>query len=212
MTYDEDGFGPDDVMTLANVSRETLERIERVIATLKEWSTQLNLIGRNEWRHLWRRHVWDSAQILDHVPRNALVVDLGSGAGFPGLLTAAALSAEGTGKVHLVEKSTKKSAYLRAAIEAADLSAEVHACRVEEVTNLRADIVTARAFAPLPRLMASASHLISKDTIALLHKGQKWKEELTEATETWNFSSEAIPSRSGGSGVILKVWGVQRVG
>jgi len=92
---DEDGFGPSDIASLANVSRETLERIECVIETLKEWSTRLNLIGRNEWRHIWRRHVWDSAQLLDQISRDAKVVDLGSGAGFPALILASALTAEG---------------------------------------------------------------------------------------------------------------------
>jgi len=208
---DEDGFGPSDVQSLANVSRETLQRIETVADTLKEWSARLNLIGPNEWRHIWHRHVWDSAQLLDHISRDARVVDLGSGAGFPGLILASALTAEGSGKVTLVEKSAKKAMFLRAAIEAADLRAEVQACRAEEVSGVEADIVTARAFAPLPRLMVSASQWLEKDATALLHKGQKWKDELTAAAETWTFTSEAIPSRSGGSGVILKVWGVQRV-
>lgn len=208
---DEDGFGPSDIQSLANVSRETLERIECIIATLKEWSTRLNLIGPNEWRHIWRRHVWDCAQLLDHISRDARVVDLGSGAGFPSLIIASALSAEGDGNVSLIEKSAKKATFLRAAIDAADLRAEVRACRAEDVKDVEADIVTARAFAPLPRLMVSASHWLEKDATALLHKGQKWNEELTAASETWKFTSEAIPSRSGGSGVILKVWGVQRV-
>ena len=211
MILDEDGFGPDDIMSLANVSRETSERIGVLIGTLKEWSSELNLIGRNEWRHIWRRHVYDCAQILEHVPRDADIIDLGTGAGFPGLIAACALSAEGTGKVHLIEKSTKKCQYLSAAIETAKLNAEVHNRRAEDVTGITAGIVTARAFAPLPRLLASSSHLFQKDTLALLHKGQNWKEELTEAAKTWNFTSEAIPSRSGGSGVILKIWGVQRV-
>lgn len=208
---DEDGFGPSDIESLAHVSRETLERIERVIGTLKEWSTRLNLIGRNEWRHLWRRHVWDSAQLLDHVSRDSNVVDLGSGAGFPALILASALTAEGNGKVSLIEKSPKKATFLREAIKAADLRAEVYGCRIEDAPVITADIVTARAFAPLPRLMVSASQWLERDATALLHKGQKWKEELTAASETWKFTSEAIQSRSGGSGVILKVWGVQRV-
>ena len=211
MIRDEDGFGPEDIQTLANVSRETCERIECVIRTLKEKSVDLNLIGRNEWRHVWRRHVWDSAQLLDHVPRDSKVVDLGSGAGFPGLILACALTEEGDGLVSLVEKSVKKAAFLKSAIDAADLRADVQAKRAEDVTDIEADIVTARAFAPLPRLMVSASHWLEKGAIAYLHKGQKWKEELTSASETWKFSSEAIPSRSGGSGVILKVWGAQRV-
>jgi len=211
MILDEDGFGPEDITSLANVSRETSERIGVLIDTLEEWSSQLNLIGRNEWRHIWRRHVFDCAQILEHIPRDAEVVDLGTGAGFPGLVVACALSAEGIGKTHLVEKSAKKCLYLTAAIEAAKLNAIVHNQRSEEVASVSADIVTARAFAPLPRLLASSSHLFQKDTLAVLHKGQNWKEELTEAAKTWNFSSEAIPSRSGGSGVILKIWGVQRV-
>ena len=211
MIKDEDGFGLADVMTQASVSRETSERITTVVETLKEWSSELNLIGRNEWRHIWRRHVFDSAQILEHIPRDAEVVDLGTGAGFPGLIVASALSAEGIGKTHLIEKAAKKCVYLRAVVEAAKLNAEVHNQRAEEVEGVTTDIITARAFAPLPRLMSSASHLFGKDTLAVLHKGQNWKEELTAASKTWNFSSEAIPSRSGGSGVILKIWGVQRV-
>lgn len=211
MIIDENGFGPDDIHRQGNVSRETLERISQLLETLKSWSSEMNLIGRNEWRHIWYRHVWDSAQLLEHISRDARIVDLGSGAGFPGLILAAALTEEGSGHVTLVEKSPKKASFLRAAIEAGGLRADVRAERAEEVKDISADIVTARAFAPLPRLMVSASHWLEKGATGLLHKGEKWKDELTDTAKTWNFTSEAIPSRSGGAGVILKVWGVERV-
>lgn len=191
-----------DFLAAEDVSRETLDRLDRVIGTLDDWRKRSNLIGPREWPVIWTRHVADCFQLLDHLPENAKVVDLGSGAGFPGLIIAAARPA---GHVTMIESVGKKCAFLRAAIEAAGLSASVRQERVESVGPIPADYVTARAFAPLPKLLDYAAPWLKQGATGLFLKGERWKEELTEASQTWNFAYEAIPSRVGGSGTILIV-------
>jgi len=183
-----------------DVSRETLDRLDRVIDTLDDWRMRSNLIGPREWPVIWTRHVADCFQILDLIPEDAKVVDLGSGAGFPGLIIAAARPA---GHVTMIESVGKKCAFLRAAIEAAGLNATVRQERVESVEPMPADFVTARAFAPLPKLLDYAAPWLKRGASGLFFKGERWKEELTDASQTWNFAHEAIPSRVGGSGTIL---------
>jgi len=185
-----------------DVSRETLARLDSVIDTLDSWRLRSNLIGPREWPHIWQRHVWDCLQLLDHIPETARVVDLGSGAGFPGLIIAAARP---KGHVTMIESVGKKAAFLRAAILAADLPADVIQGRVESAEAGPADIVTARAFAPLPRLLDYAAPWMKNGAKGLFLKGERWEEELTDARQRWNFAYEAIPSRSGGSGVVLIV-------
>jgi 16S rRNA (guanine527-N7)-methyltransferase len=185
-----------------DVSRETLAKLDIIIETLDHWRTRSNLIGPKEWPQIWTRHVGDSVQLLDRIPDTASVVDLGSGAGFPGLILAAARPA---GHVTMIESVGKKCAFLRAAIKAADLPAEVHQGRVEAAPPIAAAYVTARAFAPLPELLDYASPWLCKGATGVFPKGERWKEELTAAQQRWNFAYQAIPSRSGGSGVILIV-------
>ncbi|MFN4183184.1 MAG: 16S rRNA (guanine(527)-N(7))-methyltransferase RsmG [Hyphomonas sp.] len=190
-----------------DVSRETLTRIDCVTATLDVWRQKSNLIGPKEWPQIWTRHVGDSWQLLDHIPESARVVDLGSGAGFPGLIIAAARP---SGHVTMIESVGKKCAFLNAAIQEAGLNASVHQGRVEAAPPLRAEFVTARAFAPMPELLDYAAPWLRKGATGIFPKGERWNEELTAARQRWNFAHEAIPSRSGGSGVILIVREVAR--
>ncbi|WP_213269432.1 16S rRNA (guanine(527)-N(7))-methyltransferase RsmG [Hyphomonas sp.] len=190
-----------------DVSRETLDRLGQVIATLDVWRQKSNLIGPKEWPQIWTRHVGDSWQLLDHIAQTARVVDLGSGAGFPGLIIAAARP---SGHVTMVESVGKKCAFLRAAIDAAGLPASVHQGRVEAAPLISAEFVTARAFAPMPELLDYAAPWLRKGAVGVFPKGERWKEELTAARQRWNFAYEAIQSRSGGSGVILIVREVSR--
>jgi 16S rRNA (guanine527-N7)-methyltransferase len=191
-----------------DVSRETLDRLDKVIDTLDAWRMRCNLIGPKEWPNIWLRHVWDCLQLLDHVPDGARIVDLGSGAGFPGLILAAARP-----DVHvtMIESVGKKAAFLRAAIQAASLTADVVQGRVENVPVNPADLVTARAFARLPHLLDYAAPWMKNGAKGLFLKGERWEEELTDARQVWNFAYEAIPSRSGGAGVVLKVRELKRV-
>ncbi len=190
-----------------DVSRETSERLDTVILTLDAWRRRSNLIGPREWPQIWSRHVADSYQILPHIPETAHCVDLGSGAGFPGLVMSAARP---TGHVTMMESVGKKCAFLRAAIEAAGLNASVYQGRIEAAPPSDADIVTARAFAPLPKLLEYAWPWMKNGAMGVFLKGERWNEELTDARQSWNFAYEAIPSRTGGSGVILIVRELKR--
>ncbi len=190
-----------------DVSRETSERLDTAILTLDAWRKRSNLIGPREWPQIWSRHVADSYQILPHIPETARCVDLGSGAGFPGLVVSAARP---KGHVTMMESVGKKCAFLRAAIEAAGLSASVYQGRIEAAPPSDADIVTARAFAPLPKLLEYAWPWMKNGAMGVFLKGERWNEELTDARQSWNFAYEAIPSRTGGSGVILIVRELKR--
>jgi len=190
-----------------DVSRETSERLDAIILTLDAWRKRSNLIGPREWPQIWSRHVADSYQILPHIPETAKCVDLGSGAGFPGLIVSAARP---NGHVTMMESVGKKCAFLRAAITEAGLNASVFQGRIESAPRSNAEIVTARAFAPMPKLLEYASPWMENGATGVFLKGERWKEELTDAQQSWNFAYEAIPSRTGGSGVILIVRELER--
>ena len=132
---DADGFGAEDILRLTDVSRETLERIATVINVLDRWRTTYNLIGPSERDHLWRRHVLDSVQIWPYrCAETSAWIDLGSGAGFPGLITAC-MAASTNSSFTLVESSGKKASFLRAASREADLSVTVKSERIESVSR-----------------------------------------------------------------------------
>ncbi len=207
---DLDGFGPNDILVATNVSRETMARIETIVDLLGDWRLRYNLIGPNEMDHIWRRHVFDSLQLAELVALDATLVDLGSGAGFPGLILAACMVDHG-GAVTMIESVGKKCAFLREAAAVAGLPAKVRQARVENSHEIEANIVTARAFAPLPKLLDYAEPWLSRGATAILPKGNRWQEELTQAQECWKFAYDVIPSRSG-DGVILKISEVSRGG
>ena len=206
---DLDGFGPSDLEKAENVSRETLERIEIVVAELDEWRTKINLIGPSEFEQVWRRHVWDSWQLFPHIPSAGKIIDLGSGSGFPALILAAGFASKES-HMTMIESVGKKCAFLRAAVQAANLQANVVQGRVEAVNPVQADCVTARAFAPLPKLLDYAEPWLKAGAYGVFPKGRRWEEELTAAQESWRFAYEAIPSVSW-DGAILKISEVSRV-
>jgi 16S rRNA (guanine527-N7)-methyltransferase len=167
----------------AGVSRETRERLEAYAACLVDWQGRMNLVGRSTLDDLWRRHMQDSAQLLRHVPPGCRrLVDLGSGAGFPGLV----LSILGVRGVELVESDQKKAAFLRAAAHAAGSDAVVHACRIEEIPVGQADVVTARALAPLERLVPMVASFMGEGSVAILPKGSSLDDELKAVARHWH--------------------------
>jgi 16S rRNA (guanine527-N7)-methyltransferase len=204
---DEDGFGPEDVVRETGVSRETVARIRAYLAVLDDWRERINLIGPGEGRHLWRRHVLDSLQLLKEIfPTDLRLADLGSGAGFPGLVLACALADREGASVTLVEKSVRKSQFLEAAITAVGLPARVLNQRLEDpAPKERFDVVTARALAPLPKLLGYAHGWLKPSGKALLMKGRDAVKELTLARESWTFEVSSGPSLSSPEGQILKV-------
>jgi 16S rRNA (guanine527-N7)-methyltransferase len=173
---------------------------------LTEWNQRLNLVAESTLPDVWRRHVWDSAQLAPLIPKGAkTIVDLGSGAGFPGLVLAIML---GLSRVHLIESTQKKCCFLEAAIAATGAPAQVHCARAEAVTGLKADVVTARAVAPLERLLPLAYPFFRQGTIGLFLKGRSLNDELTAATKSWHLDAKPLPSRSDPSGFVLRVTGL----
>jgi 16S rRNA (guanine527-N7)-methyltransferase len=190
-----------------DVSRETLARLETYAALLRKWQKAINLVSRDSLADLWRRHMLDSAQLFPLLPENSrTLVDLGSGAGFPGLV----LAALGVPEVHLVESDARKCAFLREAARALDVAVRIHNCRAEDMPAMAADVITARALASLPDLLDLAGRFIGPHTICLFLKGKGVDEELTRAGERWSMTLARQSSASDPSGTILRLEHVHR--
>jgi 16S rRNA (guanine527-N7)-methyltransferase len=189
------------------VSRETRERLEAYAALLIRWQKAINLVGPKTLPDLWRRHMLDSAQLRPLVPEQTRrLVDLGSGAGFPGLV----LAIMGVEGVHLIESDARKATFLREAARVTGTAITIHAARIETIEGLPADVVTARAYAPLDKLLQGAARFWTHNSLGLFLKGQDIDVELTTAAKCWRFTAERLPSRSDPSGVVLRVGGLAR--
>lgn len=203
----------DEFGEITGVSRETLDGFETWRRLLEEANAHTNLVGRSTLADFWERHALDSYQLWDHIPEGARqFADLGAGAGFPGLALALGLKDRGLdGKVLMVDSVGKKVAFLNKVIKAIDVPAEARSIRVETMDpQTCVDVVTARAFAPLHKLLGYAHPLLKNGAVGLFFKGRRYEEELTEARKNWTFNSEAIPSRTS-DGVILRIDEVKRV-
>jgi 16S rRNA (guanine527-N7)-methyltransferase len=202
----------DRALTITPVSRETVERLDRFVAVLLAWQRRINLIAPSTEPTLWTRHIADSLQLLPLASNARTWVDLGSGAGFPGLAIGCALADLPGAKVYLVESNTKKATFLREAARAAGAPAEVHATRVETFADSapRAiDVVTARALAPLAELLTLAYPLLKGGAFGLFPKGQDVERELTEAAKYWKIQFNLAPSRTDPKGHIVVVRGLE---
>jgi 16S rRNA (guanine527-N7)-methyltransferase len=187
---------------LSSVSRETRERLDIYADLLRKWQRSINLVGPRTLDDLWNRHFVDSAQLMPLIPSTARVlVDFGSGAGFPGLV----LAILGVPQVHLIESDQRKSTFLREVARATGTSVTVHTKRIEQVTPFPADIVSARALAPLGDLLAFAAPFIGPDSLCLFPKGQTAEDELTAASKTWNINVNRIQSVTDPGATILRV-------
>jgi 16S rRNA (guanine527-N7)-methyltransferase len=203
----------DRALALTPVSRETVARLDRFVALLMTWQRRINLIARPTETDLWTRHIADSLQLLPLAPGAHIWVDLGSGGGFPGVVIACALADTPGARVHLVESNTKKAAFLREAVRASGAPATVHAVRAEDFVEdvpKRIEIVTARAVAPLSRLLAIAYPLLKSGAVGLFPKGQDAARELTSAAGCWKLQASLAPSRTDPKARIVVVRGVER--
>jgi 16S rRNA (guanine527-N7)-methyltransferase len=202
---DEVPLSPDAFAELAGVSRETLGRLKLYATMLEDWGARHNLMSRASAADLWRRHFWDSAQLVPLVPEDAAtLVDLGSGAGFPGLVLAECLRTRAI-KLTLIEATAKKCRFLEAVRDRLGLDVEIRCGRVEEAPRQAFDVISARAVAPLPVLLSYAQRFWEPRTMGLLLKGQNVDAELTEAHKSWKMRVKHHTSRSDSSGVILEV-------
>ena len=206
MAYNFEDFARD-----SDVSRETLADYQAWHALLLKWNRKINLVSPTALGDFWRRHALDSWQIWPHIPETALkFIDLGSGAGFPGLAMAIGCKARGQGGVTLVESVGKKATFLRTVIRELGLPANASSDRAEMIESEAYDVITARAFAPLPRLFSYAQPFWGEGTIGLFLKGETAQEELTESSKEWTYNVEAIPSRSDVTGCLLKITELRR--
>ena len=191
-----------------DVSRETLEAIEQFSSLLLRWNRTVNLIAAGDEPLLWQRHIADSLQLVPMIrPLPNRAIDLGSGAGFPGLILALA-----TG-VHfdLIEADMRKAAFLREAGRITRAPLKVHASRIEATAVLPAPLITARALAPLPKLLALAAPLLVPGGTCLFLKGSSAQTELTAAAAEWHMQVQCVPSRTAPNACILGISDLHRV-
>jgi 16S rRNA (guanine527-N7)-methyltransferase len=211
--------GPQALAAIGPVSRETLDRFDAFVRLLRQWQSVKNLVGPATLHEVWHRHIADSLQLIRYGPLHRRWVDIGSGAGFPGLVMAIAmrdplLSPQGTGHVHLIEPNARKAAFLQEASRVTGTATTVHAKRFEEVLpTLPADVavVTARAVTRLAGLCGMVAPLVDKGAVALFLKGQDVDLELTEATRYWKIIVERWPSITQAGAAVLRISSLRRV-
>ena len=197
---------------LADVSRETIEKLQAYVALVEKWTAKINLISKQSVRNIWDRHILDSAQIFTLAPDSGKWVDLGSGGGFPAIVISI-LSQEfgGRHEVLMVESDQRKAVFLRTEVRELGLKANAIADRIERVTPMQADILSARALSDLDTLLGFAEiHLRSTGT-AIFPKGETWEKEDRTAREMWSYHCDVTKSRSNSNAAILKIKDIARV-
>lgn len=188
----------------AGVSRETLARFKAYVELLRDWNARHNMVSAASLQDVWRRHVWDSAQLAALIPSTATsLVDLGSGAGFPGLVLATLMSDRV--RVTLYEATAKKCDFLHKVAAKLELKVDIRNSRIEDAGREIFDVITARACARLAKLLGHAQHFAGPPTICLFLKGQNVGDELTEARKYWKMQLQQHPSLTDPSGRILEI-------
>lgn len=198
-------LSPEEFAEAERVSRETLNRLSGYIALLERWQSRINLVGQSTLRDPWRSHILDCAQLAPIVVGRT-VVDIGSGAGLPGLILAILLP---NLEIHLIESDARKCAFLREAAREALVTVHIHLARAEEMAPFPCDTVVARAVAPLHELLGLARPFTPK--VCVFPKGENVERELTESKKNWKFQEERFPSRSDPRGVILRLREIEHV-
>jgi 16S rRNA (guanine527-N7)-methyltransferase len=190
--------GPDDFAQAFNVSRETIDQLNVYVSLLAQWQPKINLVANATLAEVWHRHIADSAQIVALAPPSPRTwVDLGSGGGFPGLVVAIMLRAAGT-RVILVESDRRKCAFLAEVARQTGITVEIQTARIEQTATQgmlgAVDVVSARALAPLVRLISLSLPFFGDETIGIFPKGRAAESEIVEARAAWAFDAETVPS------------------
>jgi 16S rRNA (guanine527-N7)-methyltransferase len=197
-------------LKLVPVSRETEARLALYVDLLGKWRRITNLISEASFEEVWSRHIADSAQIRALAPQAKRWVDLGSGAGFPGMVLAIQLADTPGALVHLIESDQRKCAFLREVARATRAAAQIHAARIESInpeTLMPVDAVTARAFAPLPILLDFAKVWLTSGAIGVFPRGKTTEAQLLDIPDSMDFRFETIASRIDARAAILVVRG-----
>ena len=195
-----------------NVSRETFDRMETYAAALAKWQKAINLVSDKTMPELWARHFLDSAQIFRHCHANSgLWLDIGTGGGFPGLVCAAMAADEKPElKFTFVESDLRKCSFLRTAATEMGLSVAILTRRIEDAPPQNAQVISARALAPLSKLCSYAERHLASDGTVLFLKGATHAREIEEALENWSMKLDIIPSQTADGAVILKIGDIRR--
>lgn len=197
-----------------SVSRETWDRLADYCEAIVTWSRSISLVSRTEPSRIWQRHILDSAQLwpLRH-PKTATWADLGTGAGLPGIVLAIiAREMSSDIRFHLVESDQRKAAFLRFVESRQMLGLRVHTERAEMLSPIAAQTVSARALAPLPKLLGLVVRHLAPDGIALLPKGESLAEELSQARDSWHFNAKHHPSKLDSRASILQISNIEKTG
>ena len=200
--------GPDDFAEAFKVPRETIHRLGVYAGLLAECQTRHNLVSSKTIPALWQRHFADSAQLLALAPGAKTWLDLGSGAGFPGLVVAIMATNQDTLRMHLVESTAKKCAFLAHVAQMTDTAVDIHCTRIEELgvrESIEPDVVSARALAPLPRLLELAAPFFRPETRGLFLKGRDAEREIEAARASWDFAYRLHPSLTAENSSIVEV-------
>ena len=193
---------PDEIGAKLAVSRETIDKFRAYLALLEKWQRRINLVANSTLPEAWQRHILDSGQLAAYYPPQAKrILDIGSGAGFPGLV----LAIMGGVTVDLVESDQRKAVFLSTVIRELGLPATVHNQRIESLPNLTPDVITARAVAPVPKLLKLIETQLSPACVCLFLKGAAVEDELTNLQSYSTMVATTHPSLSGPTGVVLEL-------
>jgi len=189
------------------VSHETFERLSTYHDLLLKWQSKINLISNDTIEDCWNRHFLDSAQLINQIPDSAdNILDIGSGAGFPGMV----LAIISNKKCHLIESDTKKATFLKEVARLTNTNVTIYNERVENISIPQMPLITARALANLNQLLNWSEKFVSHETISLFPKGKNYSTELEDAKIEWAFDSEILPSVTDTNGVIVKLSHIKR--
>ena len=196
-----------------DVSRETFERLEAYVALLTKWNTAINLVSPSTISQIWSRHILDSAQIYGLAPENPNIwCDLGSGGGLPALVVSIMAKDIRPGlSMTCIESDLRKATFLRTVARELDLKLTVRSERIEKAEPQSADILSARALAPLNALCGFAKRHLKPGGVAIFPKGENYRQEVHEALENWSFQLDTYPSKTHPNAVILKIGEISRV-
>ncbi len=196
-----------------DVSRETIESLKHYEALLLKWNPKINLVSKATLNQIWERHILDSAQIFKQSDQKTVNwLDIGSGGGFPGMVLAILSKQFAPDRmITLVESDQRKCAFLRTVARETDCKVQILSERVEKLTSMNADVLTARALADLSKLLEFANLHLSPSGTCLFLKGVNWKKEVQAAQDSWRFEYEAIKSETSEEAVILRINGIEHV-
>ncbi|MGB3457040.1 MAG: 16S rRNA (guanine(527)-N(7))-methyltransferase RsmG [Litorimonas sp.] len=204
-------MSPEDFAAEAGIHPDSLEDYKRWHALLVKWNQHINLVAPSTIGQFWTRHALDSAQICRFVPPASVVVDFGSGGGFPALSIAIEAKHEGTStEVHLIESVGKKANFLKTVSRETYLHTNIHAARIESVAAIDADIITCRAFAPTKKILDYACPFLKPSGKVVLLKGENVGDELEQASRHWKFTTKVHPSLSDSNGHVVEITEISR--